>query len=194
LGFHRRTAVLRAEDAARHRAAQPVGIAHRHHRLAEQQIIVFGEGDAGETLARSRPNLQQGHVAAGRGHEAIGLILPAIPEFHLHTRGAAHDVIVGEQMAFLVQNDPRAEAAELLAAGGGAPLVKLAQQVLVKIVVFDDGGRGDVDHAGHDPFDGHHHRVAAHVRLARPGRTGRPDSRQAQHQQPARASPGAPPF
>src|SRR5205085_286064 len=80
--------------------------------------------------------------------------------------GPAHDVIVGEHVPLLINDDAGAEAQ--LGIRRLTPVIgveELSQQIIERVVYIDDGFRGDIYHGGHDLLHGGNRRVPAHVGL-----------------------------
>jgi hypothetical protein len=130
-------------------------IPQRNHRLAKQQVIIRRELHGLEFLSRFAAQLQQGHVARAGGDDAVGLILAAIAQLDPDAIGLAHDVIIGQDKAALV--DDHAAAHAVLGLGWKPAVigaVKFAQQIgKLPPAIHQRLGR-HVDNAGEHFFHG----------------------------------------
>jgi hypothetical protein len=124
-----------ADDAAGHGAAQAEGIADGVDLLAHGELSGVGQSNR---LEVGRVDLQQGKIVNPVSAHHLGRIAVLVAEHHLDAAvGALDDMVVGEHMAGLVEDE--AGALALLRDGS------------VK-EIEDQGGGSDVDHRGQHPF------------------------------------------
>ena len=111
--------------------------------------------------------LEQGHVALRvAGHHRRRIDIRAGAELDRDLVRPPHHVVVGQQVARLVNDDSRAEA--VLGIGRLPAVIRvpeLAEELLEGVPDMDDRLRGNVHHAGHHLLHGQHRRVAADVAL-----------------------------
>jgi len=104
-GQGRDGAPQRADDAARQRAIQPVGVADCHHRLPHRQAVGIAQHQRLHAL-RQRIHLHHCQVAVQvhpnhrAGEDGV------IGENHIHCIGALHHVGIGDDMPVAVNHKP----------------------------------------------------------------------------------------
>src|SRR5262249_48508193 len=144
-----RTAGFGTHNTFGDRTTETERVAERHDGLTEQYILIGSEFDGGEFFTGLSLNLQERDIAAGGADDRFGLVFPAILQFELNAGRAMDNVEVGKYIAVLVNDNAGTEADGALAPGSAGPAVKLAKQIVVPVVIFNDGFSGDVDDARH---------------------------------------------
>src|SRR5262249_17290476 len=131
-------AVQAADDAGRQRALQAERVADGKHTHADDQLGGVAPGDGDELVGRG-VNLDDGQVVVRVVADEPGRVRAAVEEVDDHLPGVLDDVVVGEDVPFLVEHAARAAA-----------LAGQAEQELVR----RHGAGGDVDDAAVDlPVD-----------------------------------------
>ena len=107
---HRNAAAAhRRDDARGHRLAQAVGIAHRHHEVADLQLVAVRHRDGGQVAGRDADDR---HVGVRIRAQELGFHGAAVTEGHRHAVGILDDVVVGQDQALLgIDDHARAQRA-----------------------------------------------------------------------------------
>ena len=144
--------MLGADNALGDRLVQPAGMPDRHHPLAHLHLVGIPKGDKGQRLLGV--NLNHRQIGLGiRAHEPRGMP-GAVYQYHLDFGGAAGHVMVGEDMALRIHEEPGPEPRELARdlLGQTRGVEETAQR---GIVLQGQEGVGDLLPFGHlDMHDG----------------------------------------
>src|SRR5690606_37804975 len=105
---------LRADDACRHRLSEGKGIAESKHPITDLDVVRLRDPDGRQTL---RIDLQYRDVGVGIAPDYLGLELPTVGERDPDRLRIFHDVVVGQDVAVLTDDEAGA-AASLYAWGG----------------------------------------------------------------------------
>ena len=112
LGLGGDRAVEGADDAGGDGAGQAERVADGHDRVADGDLVGVADRDRGE-VARGVLDRDDGQVGRGVGAADLGVVGAAVGEGHGELLGAGDDVVVGEHVARLVDDDAGALAAAL---------------------------------------------------------------------------------
>ena len=92
-------AAARRDDARRHRAAEAERIADRDHPVADANLGIIGEIDVGELAAAI--DLEDREIGLGVGADQLGIELLAVIGDDGEGLAAVDDVVVGDEIAVL---------------------------------------------------------------------------------------------
>ncbi len=98
----------RRNDAGRHRIGKTERIADGDNPIAHAQLAIVAKFDCGKRLVAF--HLDQRHIGCGIGANQLRIELTAIGQFHGDLRGMIDDMIVGDDVARLVDDEARADA------------------------------------------------------------------------------------
>ena len=109
------TAAGGTDDPHRHRLTDAKGIADGEHHVADFDLVAIRECCGRQVL---RFDLEDGDICLGVAtHDLRGEVALVIEQRHLDLVSAVHDVVVGENVTVLADDDARAEAVLLFGAG-----------------------------------------------------------------------------
>ena len=112
-----------------HREAEPERISDRDHPVAHLEPIAVAEIHIGE-VGLGRLDLQQRDVDLRVGPDELGGEFAPVGHRHVNAVGPLDDVVVGEHVALLRDEEPRPQALALELALGHAAAEELAEELL----------------------------------------------------------------
>ena len=96
------------DDARGHRIGQAERIADGHHPVAHPKLAVVAEFDGGKRLVAF--HLDERHIGGGVSADQLGIELAAIRQLHGNLGTVIDDVVVGDDVARLVDDEAGSDA------------------------------------------------------------------------------------
>ena len=173
----RHAAVLRAQDAPRHRAAVAQRIAQHEHRLP--QVIRRKRAEIDKRQRLLRVDFQQRQIRLRRtGDVARRVGLPVIRRHgNLQFRRPLHHMLIGHDVARRIDDEPAPQALHLLRKHP-RPLHRPAEELIEQLVhrvahrPLDHALGIDIHHRRHGPAHGNHRRLSGGIDLRLRGKGG----------------------
>ena len=124
------------DDTACHGLPQAEGIADGQHLLPDPEVVRGSHGNHRQFTGRGI-DLEHRQIAVGIRTDELGRVFLAAGEGDLKLSSIFNDVMIGEDVATLVDDGTRSSS--------------LARYVIEKEIPFQHGA-GDIDHAGRQPL------------------------------------------